>query len=263
MAGAALAGGVALVARRAGSLTPSGQWAATLMGTAVTAAGWGWALLLIGYFVASTALTRMGRAAKAARTAAVLPDGSARTATQVVANGGIYATGVVLGTLLEAPAWTIAGAGALAAAAADTWATELGTLWGGVPRSLLSGRAMRPGESGGVTLVGLSGSVLASLLVAAAAVALTGPLAGPAWRPALTGFAAAGLAGSVGDSLLGATVQSKRWCAACSSWTEREVHPCGRRTDPRRGVRWMTNDAVNLLATVVGALVALALVPLR
>lgn len=250
-----IAGGVALAARRAGSLTRSGQWAATALGTAVTAAGWGWAALLIGYFITSSALTRMGRTAKAARTASMLPEQEARTATQVFANGGVFATGVVLGALLGDPRWAVAGSGALAAAAADTWATELGTLWGGVPRSILSGRAVEPGESGGITLVGLGGSALAAVLVALAAEAILMPEG-----RITSGLAIAGLAGSVGDSLLGATVQSKRWCARCRTWTERWVHPCGSDTDHLRGVRWMTNDTVNLLATVVGALVALALV---
>lgn len=246
---------MALAARRAGSLTRSGQWAATVLGTLVTAAGWGWAALLVGYFVSSSALTRLGRAAKAARTASVLPEQEARTATQVLANGGLFATGVVLAALLDDPRWAIAGSGALAAAAADTWATELGTLWGGVPRSILSGRAVEPGESGGITLVGLGGSALAAVLVALAAGAILA-----ADRNGTTGLILAGLAGSVGDSLLGATVQSKRWCARCRTWTERWVHPCGIATSHLRGVRWMTNDTVNLLATVVGALVALAVV---
>ena len=194
---------MAVAAGRAGSLTRSGQWAATLLGTAVTIAGWGWAALLIGYFITSSALTRMGRTAKAARTASMLPDAEARTATQVYANGGAYGLGVVLGAALSEPAWAIAGGGALAAA------------------------------------------ILGASLAATAGIAL------------------AGLAGSVGDSLLGATLQSKRWCDRCRAWTEREVHSCGTPTAHRRGVRWVTNDTVNLLATVVGALVALALVPLR
>lgn len=259
-AGLLLAGGVATVAHRAGSLSASGRRAATVMGTLVAIAGWGWAALLIGYFIASSLLTRLGRATKRARTAAVLPDAEARTAVQVFANGGLFATGVLVATLTGELRWAVAGCGALAAAAADTWATELGTLWGGVPRSIMSGRVMAPGESGGVTLVGSMGSAMAASLVAIAAVPL---LAIPSTAGTIAALVVAGLAGSAGDSLLGATLQSTRWCATCHGWTERPIHPCGSRTEPRRGVRWMTNDAVNLLATVVGALVALALVPLR
>ena len=58
------------------------------------------------------------------------------------------------------------------------------------------------------------------------------------------------------DSLLGATLQSKRWCEQCKRWTERRVHTCQYRTRHARGVRWMTNDTVNLLATACGALAA-------
>ena len=76
--------------------------------------------------------------------------------------------------------------------------------------------------------------------------------------PSWGNLASAGLAGSVGDSLLRAGLQSKRWCEPCRTWTERRVHTCKYRTQHARGLRWMTNDTVNFLATAIGALVALA-----
>ena len=258
---------IAGAARRAGSLTGSGQWAAFVVGTAATAAGWAWAFLLIAYFVASSALTRFGHATKAERTASTLPDARGRNAVQVFANGGLFAAAVLAGSFMgEAVnnesatrlAWQVAGLGALAAAAADTWATEIGTLWGGTPRLLLSGRPVPPGVSGGVTLAGSGASVVAAALIALAAMWILrdAALAGPAARAVFLG----GVAGSLLDSLLGATLQSKRWCERCRTWTERRVHTCQYRTQHARGLRWMTNDTVNFLATVGGALVALLLV---
>ena len=83
-------------------------------------------------------------------------------------------------------------------------------------------------------------------------------LAAPGGVAADAAFAVglAGLVGSAADSLLGATLQSKRWCEQCKRWTERRVHTCQYRTRHARGVRWMTNDTVNLLATACGALAA-------
>ena len=50
---------------------------------------------------------------------------------QVLANGGVFALAALLGAVLGSP-WPAAGSraalGALAASAADTWATEIGTL---------------------------------------------------------------------------------------------------------------------------------------
>ncbi|MFN0099110.1 MAG: DUF92 domain-containing protein [Gemmatimonadaceae bacterium] len=253
-------------ARRAGSLTGSGQWAAFLIGTAASAAGWPWALLLITYFVASSALTRLGHAKKAERTASTLSDARGRDAVQVFANGGLFAvaglaasfaadfSGEQTATRL---AWQVAGLGALAAAAADTWATEIGTLWGAAPRMVTTGRPVPPGVSGGVTWAGSGASVVAAALIALASVWILpdAPRAGGVVRAVFLG----GVAGSLLDSLLGATLQSKRWCERCRMWTERRVHTCQYRTHHARGLRWMTNDSVNFLATVGGALVALLL----
>ena len=65
-----------------------------------------------------------------------------------------------------------------------------------------------------------------------------------------------GLAGSMMDSLLGATVQAIYRCEQCHKETERRVHRCGQATRLVRGWRWMGNDVVNALASVVGAAVA-------
>lgn len=229
-----------------------GHWAAFALGTLVVAAGWHWGALLIAYFVATSSLTRLGHARKEARTESVLPVQRERNALQVGANGGVFAALVVLGELTGDARLSLAGVGALAAAAADTWATEVGTLWGGAPRSVLSGRLVPAGTSGGVTAIGSAASVLAAALVALAASVIPG-LDGPGAASPAVAVLVGGLGGSLGDSVLGATLQSKRWCEQCRTWTERKVHTCQYRTRHAAGLRWMTNDTVNLLATVLGA----------
>jgi len=226
-----------------------------VLGTLVVAAGWGWGVLLIAYFVASSLLTRLGSERKRARTATVLPEQSDRNARQVIANGGVFAGLIVLGEASGDTRYLVAGVGALAAAAADTWATEIGTLWGGTPYSIRTGRAVAPGESGGLTVVGSAASVVAAALVAAAASLLI-PGSATGWGSPVFAVLAAGIAGSLGDSVLGATLQSKRWCEQCRTSTERRVHSCHYRTQHASGLRWMNNDTVNLLATVIGATVA-------
>lgn len=255
--GLLVAAGVAWLAARRGQLTASGTGAAVVVGTLAVAAGWAWGLLLIGYFVASSALTSLGRRRKAERTTDTLPPSHQRTARQVIANGGLFAACALVGTMSHSPMLHLAAAGALAAAAADTWATEVGTLWGGAPRSVLTWRTVSPGLSGGVTPAGLAASAVAGLAVAA-----TTPwiLPWPDLRGVVPVVALAGLSGSVADSLLGAAVQARHRCDRCGRLTERPDH-CGIPTRHAAGWRWMTNDAVNLLATAVGALVAAALAP--
>jgi uncharacterized membrane protein len=71
------------------------------------------------------------------------------------------------------------------------------------------------------------------------------------WLPLVAGIG--GLAGSLFDSLLGATVQGIYWCETCDGETERALHGCGTATRLLRGWRWLNNDVVNFLSSVVGS----------
>jgi uncharacterized protein (TIGR00297 family) len=248
-----LAALIALAGRLARSLSPSGAIAATIVGTISVAAGWTWGALLIVYFAASTALSHLGRAQKESRTASLIEKGGARDAAQVLANGATFAVAALF-VLIEPDArWIALGAGSLAASAADTWATEIGTLYGGSPRSILTWRVIPVGTSGGMSLIGTLAAIVGAVFVALAAAAL-----GWTWavcRSVMIG----GFAGALFDSLLGATVQTRRWCDACNRETERLVHDCGAQTRTRRGVSWMNNDIVNLLSNIVGGLLATTL----
>lgn len=247
------AGAIALLARRAGSLSAGGAAAAVVAGTVAVAAGWDWGALLILFFVAGSAASRVGGPAKAARLGDVVVKQGARDAGQVLANGGAFVAAALLFLLRPSPLAMALGAGALAAAAADTFSTELGALSRTPPRSILTGRPVLPGMSGGVTLLGTAASVLGAALLAAGALLLGWPV-----RVALAALAG-GVAGALLDSLLGAAVQQRRHCPACGRATERAVHGCGTATLPAGGVAWIDNDAVNLLATIGGALVAVLL----
>ena len=245
--------GIALVARRAHALSPSGAVAAVAVGTLCVAAGWSWGALLIAFFVVSTALSRFGRAEKAARTAGIVAKGGARDARQVLANGGFFTLAAV-GSLVApaALAAAAAGAGALAAATADTWGTEVGTLARRPPRLVTTGRPVAPGTSGAVTLGGTVASVAGALLVAALA-ALAGWGAGAA-----LGAFAGGLAGAAADTVLGATLQARRHCPRCDSPTERTIHGCGAPTRLVGGLPWFDNDGVNLASGLLGVAVGAA-----
>jgi uncharacterized protein (TIGR00297 family) len=255
-AGLLVAGAIALAARRAGSLSASGAVAATLVGGASVAAGWRVGALLVAYFVVASALSRLGADAKARRTGGVVEKGGARDAAQVLANGGVFAA-LALATIVHpTAAGLVAGAvGALAAASADTWGTEIGTLYGGSPRSILTWRVVPAGSSGGVSGIGSLATVAGAAFVAVGAQLLG---LGVSTLAVLVG----GTFGAVVDSLIGARLQERRWCDSCERATERRVHDCGRPTVHAGGVAWMNNDAVNLLATLAGAAATAALVTL-
>ena len=258
---------IALLARRARALSPSGALAAILTGGLIFGlGGLPWAILLLVFFISSSALSRLFARRKASLDEK-FSKGSQRDWGQVLANGGLGALLVLVFATLEAfgaalpGTWVwLAYAGAVAAVNADTWATEIGVLNPHPPRLITTGRPAERGASGAVSLLG----TLAAL-GGAALVGLFAALFPPAGLPTeftsggivLLVTALGGLAGSLFDSLLGATVQAIYYCPACQKETERyPQHTCGSFTQLRRGWRWLNNDGVNFLCSLAGALVA-------
>lgn len=228
-------------------LSASGTLAAIVAGLACLVAGWTWLILLLAFYLSSTLLSRFRRDAKRERAGDVVEKGGDRDIWQVAANGGVFTACAIAGALTHLPVFLGAGAGAIAASTADTWATEIGTLSRKMPRSIVSFRRVAAGTSGGITVAGLAASLAGSAFIA-----LTTTLLG--W-PARTAMAAVagGIGGSIVDSVLGATLQSRRWCVTCDVGTERAVHGCGTTTVPSGGLSWMTNDFVNLFCSLAGA----------
>lgn len=207
MIAAALAALVAATAYSRRTLTLDGALAATAVGTVVfSRGGLRGAVTLLAFFVSSSALSRLreGR-------------GVRRNAWQVSANGGASAASLLLGS------WG-GFVGGVAAAAADTWATEIGQLYGGRPRLITSWQEVEAGTSGGVTLAGL--------LASAGGAAVVGLASGS--RRALGVAVLTGVFGSVLDSVLGATVQG-------------DEQPM----ELPRG--FLNNDGVNAVATAAAA----------
>ena len=250
--GGLLAISVAFVARHTRILSPSGAVMSGVVGTLAIAAGWTWGLLLVSFFVTANGLTRLGQRKKAQLVGPVIqPDGE-RDARQVLANGGIYALAALGSLVFPSPIWYAAGAGALAASTADTWATEVGILAGGEPVSIISARKVAPGTSGGVTLIGTLAGAGGALFIAAGATLAN-------WPVPFAAVALGGMAGALADSILGGLVQARRWCDLCAKSTERLVHSCGTPTRQVGGIAGFDNDVVNAVCSGFGALVALLL----
>jgi uncharacterized membrane protein len=106
-----------------------------------------------------------------------------------------------------------------------------------------------------VTVLGFFGAILASSVIG-----LLSFLMGvfPGGLLVIPVCLAGGVVGAVFDSVLGATVQRKGYCAVCLRKTE-TIHHCGETTSRTGGVSFIENNVVNLLATLGGACGALAL----
>ena len=155
--------------------------------------GLGGAVVLLGVLhQLDAALARS--AARASGAIGEIGKAGPRDAWQVLANGGVATAAIVAG----GPLGVAAFAGAYAAANADTWGTEIGMLARQAPRSILTGKPLATGISGGVTLVGT--------LAEAAGAVFIGTLAGRSRLP-----------GSPASAPLAVARRARRGCAALSS----------------------------------------------
>jgi uncharacterized protein (TIGR00297 family) len=257
LAGFALAVAIAFVAYRAHSLSRSGAYAAIVVGTVIFGlGGWQWAILLLAFFISSSALTRAFRKRKTGLSEK-FSKGGQRDAGQVFGNGALATLFAGLHYFFATEPWVwMAFAAALAAVNADTWATELGVLNPHPPRMITDfGRVVEKGTSGGISLTGTLASLAGSGVIG-----LLAALVYPSPESLTIGLLVtlAGLLGSLFDSLLGATVQAIYHCPTCNKETERHpLHTCGAQTTLKRGWEWLNNDIVNLGCSVFAVLVVL------
>lgn len=180
---------------------------------------------LAALFLLTWAATRLGYRHK--QELGIAERGDGRNAWQVLANLALAALGAVLFGVSGNRVWLLAVTAALAEAATDTVASEVGQSRSRTALLITTCKPVPAGTDGGITMAGTLAGIAAGLMLAAVA-ALGGMIARhQLWIPATAGFA-----GMLIDSLLGATCQ-------------------------RRG--WMNNEAVNLFGTLAAAALAYAM----
>lgn len=211
--------------------------------------GWAWVIPLIVFFASSSVLSKVRRLSQNGKKREKRRE-DIRNATQVLANGGVAWILLIVNVFVPNPLWYAGYLGAIAAATADTWATEIGRLWGGPPRHLLTGKVIEKGLSGGITWQGTLGSLAGAALIGLTSV----PFLASASALGIVLGGVSGLAGSLLDSLLGATLQAKYRDPDTGALFE------SRRGDGFtlvQGVRWVDNDRVNILCTIGGSCIAM------
>lgn len=247
---------IAVVSRRARFLSLSGAAAQWVLGTVLLGiGGWQWTVPMLAFFLSSSILSRMWKERRAAAEA-FFEKTSLRDAGQVVANGGVAGLVTLAWTLTRNDAFYSFFVGAVAAAAADTWATELGTLSRSSPILLTTFKRVESGTSGAVSLAGLTAALIGALLVALSAL----PWIDSDAVAFIVAVVVSGMLGSLTDSLLGAVAQVQFRCTVCSRITELELH-CNRRALHLRGFRFLRNDQVNFFCTLVGGTAAYLFTP--
>jgi uncharacterized protein (TIGR00297 family) len=180
---------------------------------------------LTALFLMTWVSTRLGYRRKFALGLAEQREG--RNAWQVLANLAWAALGSVVFSATGNRLWLVAAMGALAEAATDTVASEIGQYRGSGARLITTWERVPAGTDGGITISGSIAGMAAGLVIAAVATVCGMLPRAQFWIPVAAGFA-----GMLIDSLLGATLQ-------------------------RRG--WIGNQGVNLFSTLAAAALAYAL----
>lgn len=252
--------GVAILAYRRGSLTLPAAFSASILSLGFyLGGGLRMVFLLLVFFLSSTFLTHYRKREKQWIEKDLHEKKGPRDTFQVLANGG---AALVMGLLYAAfrqDAYLLACAGALAASNADTWASELGVLSHQKPVYILSRRPVQAGLSGGVTRQGTSAALAGGLLIALVfgLLRIGDHLPGPVLLLQVCQVAATGFLGSLIDSILGETLQARYTRNADGQLTEIRLER-GVTNRLQHGMRWMTNDWVNLASSTCAAAILLA-----
>ena len=231
--------------------------AATAIGcTVIFLGGIQWFILLVSFLILASITTRYRYEQKTKLNSAQENKG-ARGWRNVIANGGIAILSSLGYGVTNLVIFEMMFLGAVSTATADTLATELGLLSSNEPRLIIAlSQRVRRGVSGGVTLLGESATVLGSFAIAivASVIGFSGLPPLQLWMISLI----SGFLGSIFDSFIGATLQSRYECPICSEETENRIH-CNCFTRLKRGYAFIDNNLVNLGSTAVGALIAMGL----
>lgn len=237
-------------------LTPSGGLALVLIGTLTFL----WAppifwLLLVIFFGSSALINGL----KTPKPDTIAAKGSTRDGWQLLANSLPYLVCLTFLAKTKELHWSLAAASAIAGAVSDTWSSEIGSFSKKPPRNILTFKQEPAGLSGAVSILGTCGGICGSFVIAgcyALGMNLFRPEL-PLLQLLIVPFLA-GIAATLVDSLLGATLQVKYLCTECGQLTEQKYH----HHQPAfkvAGLAFVTNDVVNLLSGCVAVLIALLL----
>ncbi len=220
VAAAAVTVAFALLARMARGVTWSGAVGGGLACLALfVGAGPGAFAALTALFAVTWMSTRLGYRRKQELGLAERREG--RNARQVLANLAVAAAGAVAFGATGNARWLIAAVAALAEAATDTVASEVGEWRRRDAFMITTGARVPAGTDGGITVSGTMAGLAGGVVIAAVAAGCGMVARREIWIPFVAGFA-----GMVMDSLMGGTIQ-------------------------RRG--WISNQGVNFVATAVAA----------
>ena len=252
---------IATISYKFRAVSISGAIGMMIMGTIVFGFGGPiFSIPLLFFFVSSSILSAIKNSAKK-NSLKVLDKTGPRDIWQVCANGGVATVCVIISFFTGDIRWFFPYLASLCEASSDTWATEIGTLFRGSPRSIITLEKVQPGQSGGISIPGSAAAILGASMTMLFTLWIEYLILPNSSFQINYWIAAAnsGLAGCVLDSILGGSLQVQYYCRECSGLCERKFH-CGKETQLVRGSKIINNDVVNFAGTGFAAVVAVIII---
>ncbi len=231
-------------------LSASGSVATFLLATIVYGiGGWKWTVPILTFFIGSSILSKFGKSRKQ-HLVTIFDKTDIRDSGQVAANGGVAGLIVIFWYIFpERAELYYLYVAALTAVTADTWGTEIGILSKANPRSIISMKNVERGTSGAISLQGIIGGMIGACIVILSAIAMDESLFS---GQVILAFLISGFAGTVVDSVLGASLQVQ-YKTSDGLLTERNLVN-GKPTLFVSGIKWINNDAINWMCALSGVI---------
>lgn len=257
LGGILLIAALAVIAFKSGAIDALGAAAGGVISFfAFLAGGLAWLIIIVIFFGISSLLTRYRYECKK-KIGSAQERGGKRSWPNSLANAGVALVASLGELFFHSNLFTLAFLASIAAAMADTLATEIGLLSHSTPRLITNLRKnVAAGMSGGITSLGESAALLAAISIALAGLFLSMFSAGTNVAVfVFVSVVAGAIIGTSFDSFLGATVQSLSKCSVCGKLTEGSKHH-GQESVREKGLWFIENNSVNFIGISVGAIAA-------
>ncbi len=249
---------IAFAANKKKSLDLSGIISAVILGSTIflCAGPLAWFMLMI-FFTSSSAITHMKKSFKQKLSSEY--EKTARSYKQVIATGLVPFIFSIVFFITKSDIYLLAAISSIAISCADTWASEIGVLNKGKTISIINLRPVKKGVSGGVSMLGTLVSLAGALLIATVFSLIYMIINGSSLEftiIAFVGITLIGFSGSVIDSIFGATIQARHIDSKTNQITESR-RTAGQLNKTVSGIKYVSNNAVNLLTGIVGGILGL------
>lgn len=243
---------VAVIAYKKSSLSLSGSIAAIILGTSIFSFGGSIPfILMFVFFISSSIISKVGKSDKSYLNK-IHEKSDTRDFVQVIANGGVALICLVIFQATKDMSFFIASAVSFAASNSDTWASEIGVLSRGKTISIITGKKIEKGISGGISLLGTVAALLGSTVIGIAYTVLYILVVGYDKKSLIVAIIIilSGFLGSIIDSILGVTIQGQFINELEGQITEKKFSS-SKENKLISGYKFINNDTVNILSNFI------------